>query len=140
MTKNINNNFYINLIFVKFLHSGLQLVYDFHHSRTLKNFSSHPRHSYLSGEWNNSSMLREFLGQTGAGVRLSSLEDIQFDVRIRELMTLCITLGIIEDKGGLEYRLLDLKCHSNSSTRQMLNQSRNNCYTTQNSQSEPKLQ
>ena len=57
----------------------------------------------MSGECSSSSMLREFLGQTGAGVRLWSLEDIQIDVSIRELMTLHITLGIIEDKDGLEY-------------------------------------
>jgi len=48
-------------------------------------------------------MLREFIGQRGVGVRLRSLEDIQFDVSNRELMTLHITLGIIEDKDGLEY-------------------------------------
>ena len=140
MTTNINNNFFTNLIIVKFLHSGLQLVYDFHCSRTPTNFSSHPTHSYMSGECNSSSMLREFLGQTGAGVRLRSLEDIQIDVTFKDLMTLCITLGIIEDKEGLEHRFLDLKYHSNSSTRQMLNQCRNNCYTTQKPQSQPKLQ
>jgi len=40
------------------LHSGLQLVYDFHHSRTLMKFPSHPRHSYMCGACNTSSISR----------------------------------------------------------------------------------